>query len=128
MTTATLDQDLNATLPLDGNTAPADTQQQSAQAPIAPVSPDPTDSRAFAITSFVLGIASIVSGWTLIAPVIGLVLGSVALRRGTGERNLALWGVWLNGVMLGLTVLALTAVAILLGLGLLGAAWLPFVA
>lgn len=75
------------------------------------------DARGFAITSFVLGIASVVSGWTFIAPVTGLILGIIALRRRTTERTLALWGVWLNGVMLALTVLAALVVLSLLVFG-----------
>ncbi|MBS3181943.1 DUF4190 domain-containing protein [Leucobacter sp. Marseille-Q4368] len=70
-------------------------------------------SRAFSITSFVLGIASVVSGWTFFAPITGLVFGILALRRGTQDRALALWGVWLNAVMLALWVLAgIVAVAV----------------
>jgi thiol:disulfide interchange protein len=75
--------------------------------------------KAFAITSFVLGIASILSSWTFIAPIIGLILGAVALRRDTRERALALWGVWLNGIMLALTVAAVLLVVLLGGAGFL---------
>ena len=67
---------------------------------------------AFAIASFVLGIASIVAGWTFIAPIVGIVLGTIALRRNTSERTLALWGVWLNAAML-----VFTGLAIVLGFG-----------
>lgn len=79
---------------------------------------------AFAITSFVLGIASIVSSWTFIAPIAGLVLGILALRRNTSERTLALWGVWMNAIMLAGTVLALTALVLIGGIGII--ATLPF--
>ncbi len=87
--------------------------------------PAAEDSRGFAITSFVLGIASVVSGWTFIAPITGLILGIIALRRRTAERTLALWGVWLNGVMLALTVLAAFVVLALLAFGLFT---IPFMA
>ena len=83
------------------------------------------NARAFAITSFVLGIASVVSGWTFVAPIAGLILGIIALRRNTNERTLALWGVWLNGIMLALAALAIVAFALLLGAGLIA---LPFFA
>lgn len=83
------------------------------------------NARAFAITSFVLGIASVVSGWTFVAPIAGLILGIIALRRNTNERTLALWGVWLNGIMLALAALAIVAFALLLGAGLIV---LPFFA
>lgn len=97
--------------------------QQPAQGP-APAAANPENTRVFAIVSFVLGIASIVSGWTFIAPIAGLVLGILALRRGTSDRTLALWGVWLNGVMLALTSLAVLFGFALIGFGLLAA---PFV-
>lgn len=79
--------------------------------------------RGFAITSFVLGIASFVAGWTFIAPIIGFTLGMIALRRGTTERTFALWGVWLNGVLLALAALGILLAAILVGAGILT---LPF--
>ncbi|RGE16873.1 DUF4190 domain-containing protein [Leucobacter sp. wl10] len=82
-------------------------------------------SRGFAITSFVLGVASVVSGWTFIAPITGLILGVIALRRGTSERSLALWGVWLNGIMLALAALA---AVVMLSLIFLGVFSLPFLA
>ena len=80
---------------------------------------------AFAITSFVLGLVSIVSGWTFFAPIVGLILGILALRRGTPERALALWGVWLNGAMLALSLIGIVVFGALLGAGILA---LPFLA
>ncbi len=71
------------------------------------------NSYGFAIASFVIGIASILSAWTFVAPIVGLVLGILALRRNTKERTLALWGVWLNGAML-----AFAAVGLVLLIGL----------
>lgn len=88
----------------------------TAQAP-APTAQTPADIQragAFAVTSFVLGIASIVAGWTFVAPVIGLVFGLLALRRGARERTLALWGVWLNAAML-----LISAILLLVGAGAL---------
>jgi len=78
-----------------------------------------TSGDAFAITSFVLGLVSVVSSWTFFAPIIGLILGIIALRRQTAERTLALWGVWLNAALLTLTVLFAFGIAALLGFGLL---------
>lgn len=68
--------------------------------------PSPDQTRTFTITSFVLGIVSVVAGWTFIAPIVGLVFGIIALRRRTADRALAIWGVVLNSVMLGATALA----------------------
>lgn len=96
-------------------------QPETPTNPDAPTSPDTT--RGFAITSFVLGIASVVSGWTFFIPVAGLVFGIIALRRQTTERTLALWGVWLNAAMLALTALAVLFFVIVISLGLFA---LPF--
>ncbi|MBL3691051.1 hypothetical protein D3226_13990 [Leucobacter chromiireducens subsp. chromiireducens] len=75
------------------------------------------------MVGFVLGIASIVSSWTFIAPIAGLILSILALRRGTTERTLALWGVWLNSIMLAFTAIGILIGAVALGAGLLA---LPF--
>ena len=83
----------------------------------------PETVRIFAIVSFVLGIASIVSGWTFLAPIAGLVFGIIALRRHTTERTLALWGVWLNGIMLAFTAIGMLISVTILGAGLLA---IPF--
>ncbi|WP_336660854.1 DUF4190 domain-containing protein [Leucobacter sp. USHLN153] len=76
-------------------------------------------TRAFSITSFVLGIASVVGGWTFFAPVTGLVFGVLALHRGTRDRALALWGVWLNAAMLAIWALAVLAAIVIFGFGAL---------
>lgn len=68
-----------------------------------------------------LGIVSVASGWLFFAPLTGLILGVVALRRGTTERTLALWGVWLNGVMLALWAIAVAALLAFIGAGLIAA-------
>lgn len=73
---------------------------------------------AFAVTSFVLGIVSIVGSWTFFAPVIGLVFGILALRRGTAERALALWGVWINAILLAFTALIALGALTVFGIGL----------
>lgn len=97
--------------------APDPAQQWAQPAPqgVPQAAPNPETTRIFSIVSFVLGIASIVSGWTFIAPITGLVFGILALRRGTTERTLTLWGIWLNAIML-----ALTAIAVLIGVAVLG--------
>ena len=91
-----------------------------------PATPSQGPENAFAITSFVLGIASIVSGWTFVAPIVGLIFGVLALRRNTAERTLALWGVWMNVAMLALAALGLLALIVFAGIAL--AAGLPFIA
>lgn len=85
----------------------------------SPAAPARKPDSAFAIASFVLGIASVVSSWTFVAPIIGLVLGILSLRRGTNERTLAIWGVCLNGAMLALTALIALGLVTVAGIGFL---------
>ena len=76
------------------------------------LSPSP-DARGLTISSFVLGIVSIASGWIFFVPLTGLILGLVALHRKPAERALTVWGIALNGAML------LVSVVLLFLLGLL---------
>jgi hypothetical protein len=81
------------------------------------------ESRALSITSFVLGLASIVFSWTLFAPIVGLVVGILALSREPAGKTMAMWGIVLNAIMLaGVLFFALLA---LVGTGI-GFAFLPF--
>ncbi|GAA1514644.1 hypothetical protein GCM10009761_15740 [Agromyces terreus] len=65
-----------------------------------------------------LGIVSIFASFTFFVPVIGLVLGIMALRREPASRTMAVWGIVLNAVMLAGTVIA-TLAALAFGLVLL---------
>lgn len=118
MTTQSVD---SPTTPLPDYTQPQVAQQT--QQPLQPTAAAPQNGGAFAITSFVLGIASIVAGWTFIAPVIGLIFGILALRRHTQERVLALWGVWLNAAMLALSALIVLGIVSVVGLSVVGGAF-----
>ncbi|WP_374007161.1 hypothetical protein [Leifsonia sp. LS-T14] len=82
-----------------------------------------TPDRTLSITSFALGLASLVFGWTLVAPVAGLVLGIMALKREPLGRTFAIWGIVINAVMLGGIVLAAMLTLVGLGIGFLA---LPF--
>lgn len=80
----------------------------------------PAESTGLSITALVLGILSIVAGWTFLVPVVGLILGLVALNREPRGRTIAIWGVVLNAVMLaGSLIVGLVA-------GAIGLALLPF--
>jgi hypothetical protein len=97
-------------------------------APVAPVgapvgAPLAEESRGFGISSLVLGLVSILAGFTLVVPAGGLVLGILALKREPASRTMAIWGIVLNGVMLAGAVLA-TLVAVAFGLAVLP--FLPF--
>ncbi len=62
--------------------------------------------------SLVLGIASILAGWLVIAPVIGLVLGVKSRRREPMAQGRAAWGIALNGICLAIwVVLAVLMIA-----------------
>lgn len=97
--------------------APVAAPTQSHEHPV-----DQHTAKSFSIASFIIGLVSIVAGWSLIAPIVGLVLGVIALRRKTAERTLALWGVWLNAALLVLGTLTLIAVFAFFGFGMLLAA------
>jgi hypothetical protein len=103
-------------------TAPAVTPPAiSAPAPAAQGGPAPLapeDSRGFSLASLVLGLVSILAGFTLVVPAGGLVLGILALKREPASRTMAIWGIALNGVMLAGAVLG-TLVALAFGVALL---------
>jgi len=87
-------------------------------APVAPAA-----DRTLSVTSFVLGLASIVFGWTFVAPIAGLVIGIIALRREPLGKTFAVWGIVLSALMLFGVLLGL--VLALAGIGL-GLTFLPF--
>jgi hypothetical protein len=95
-----------STIHVDG--APQQTAYQAAE------------SKGLSVTSLVLGIVSIVAGWTFFVPVVGLVLGLVALNREPRSRTMAIWGIALNGVML------VGSLVVGLVVGAIGLAMLPF--
>lgn len=80
-------------------------------------------ARTLSITSFVLGLSSIVFGWTFVAPIAGIVVGVLALSREPHGKAFAVWGIVLNAVMLAGVLFALLLAVAGVGLGL---AFLPF--
>ena len=107
-----------STLHPDQTTPPAAYPAPPAYAytPAAPVRP----TSPLALTSLVLGLVSILAGWTFVAPIAGLIVGVLALGREPYARTLAVWGIVLNAVML-------AGVFLLLVFGLVfGLAFLPF--
>lgn len=94
--------------------------------PPAPGSRGPRDphgastTTGLSLTSLILGIASIVAGFTFFVPIAGLVVGILALKREPLGRTMAMWGIVLNSVILvGAVILLLAAIAF-------GFAFLPF--
>ncbi len=70
------------------------------------------EMRGFSIASLVLGLVSIAASATFFVPVIGLVLGIMALKREPASRTMAIWGIVLNGVMLAGAVLVAVGVLV----------------
>jgi hypothetical protein len=79
--------------------------------------------RGLSITSFVLGVVSLLFWFSLLVPIAGLVLGFAGLRREPAGRGFAIAGIIINGVFVLLAVLAIVFV-VLLFLGALGS--IPF--
>jgi hypothetical protein len=96
---------------------PAPAPSPSAPHAVDPYAVDPAaaasadEQRGFAISSLVLGLVSIVAGFTFVVPVAGLVLGILALKRESSARTMAIWGIVLNAVMLAGVVIAGLAAA-----------------
>ena len=65
-----------------------------------------------------LGLVSIVASSTFVVPIVGLVLGILALQREPASRTMAIWGIVLNSVMLAGTLLV-TFGALAFGLAML---------
>ncbi|MGW9632295.1 DUF4190 domain-containing protein [Agromyces sp. NPDC055520] len=101
-------------------TTVTDTATQAPFAEPNPYAAPAAETRGFSIASLVLGLVSIVSSFTFFVPVIGLVLGVMALKREPASRTMAVWGIVLNAVMLAGTVL------VTLGALVFGLAMLPF--
>lgn len=66
------------------------------------------------IASLVLGLVSIFAGFTFVAPIVGLVLGVIGLKREPAGKGMAIAGLILNGLML-LGWLLLIGIIVFLG-------------
>ncbi|WP_127793076.1 DUF4190 domain-containing protein [Agromyces sp. LHK192] len=80
----------------------------------------PAETNGFSIASLVLGLVSILAGFTFFLPVAGVVLGILALRREPASRTMAIWGIVLNSIMLAGAVIGALFMLVV------GAAFLPF--
>jgi hypothetical protein len=74
--------------------------------------------RGLGIASTVLGILSLFFGWTVVVPIVGLVLGIMSLKREPEGRAFALAGVWINAAILflGLVLLVIVIIAVSIGI------------
>ncbi len=97
------------------------TQPQASFAESNPYASLPVaETRGFSIASLVLGLVSIVASSTFVVPIVGLVLGLMALKREPNFRTMAIWGIVLNAVML------LGAALVTIGALVFGLVMLPF--
>ncbi|MGO2004495.1 MULTISPECIES: DUF4190 domain-containing protein [Micrococcaceae] len=86
-------------------------QQQYPQQPYIQYGAPPP--RGMSIASMVLGLVSILAGFTGIVPIVGLVLGIIGLRREPAGRGMAIAGIIINSLtLLGWLLLIIFVVAI----------------
>lgn len=81
----------------------------------------PPPPRGLSITSMVLGLASFVFGFTFAVPLVGLILGIIALKREPAGRAMSLTGIIVSAVML-LAWVAVVFFFILFAIGVFGTA------
>jgi hypothetical protein len=58
----------------------------------------PGPPKGLSVTSMVLGLVSIVLGFTFLVPLVGFVLGIIGVRREPAGRGMAITGLVLNGL------------------------------
>lgn len=80
----------------------------------------PAPPRGLSIASLVIGLVSLLAGAVVLVapPIVGLVLGVVALKREPAGRGMALAGIWINAAALALLVLGAVLIVGLLAVGL----------
>ncbi|TBN58022.1 DUF4190 domain-containing protein [Glaciihabitans arcticus] len=84
--------------------------------------PNPTivsSAKGLSITSFVLGLVSLACGFVFVVPVIGAVLGFVAVRTEPAGRGFAIAGIWINLAITAFWLLVTTVLIVGLAAGLL---------
>ncbi|MDR6169583.1 MULTISPECIES: hypothetical protein [unclassified Curtobacterium] len=62
--------------------------------------------------SLVLGVCSLLAGWTFVAPIVGLCLGVASRSREPFARGRAGWGIFLNLVALAVWILLLVLLVV----------------
>ncbi len=75
-------------------------QQGFAQQPYGQAGYPAPAPKGLSITSMVLGIASLLMGWTFLMPIAGLVFGIMALKREPSARGMSITGIVLSGLCL----------------------------
>jgi uncharacterized membrane protein len=70
-----------------------------------------TQQKDLATTSMILGLVSLVAGWTVVCPLAGFVVGIVSWRREPGGHDRAVVGLLVDGVVLAAVVGAVAIIA-----------------
>lgn len=75
----------------------------------------PQPPRGLSVSSLVIGIVSFFLGFTVLIPLVGLILGIAGLRKEPAGRGMAIAGIWINAIILvaGLVIAGLIIAAIL---------------
>lgn len=85
----------------------------------APLQPGQTEGVGRSVASMILGIISVVGGFTfLLPPIVGVVLGHIGLKREPHGRGMAIAGLVMNYVSLALLLLAVVFLVILVIAGI----------
>ncbi|MBC7518226.1 MAG: DUF4190 domain-containing protein [Microbacteriaceae bacterium] len=80
--------------------------------------------RPLSTASLIIGFCSIAFWFTFFAPLVGLILGIIGLRKEPTGRTFALVGIWTNTVMLAIAFIGLVLLVVLLSVGIAGyTAW-----
>ncbi|WP_085528541.1 DUF4190 domain-containing protein [Kocuria massiliensis] len=100
--------------------SPAQPQQSYAPQPVNYLQA-PAEPKGMSVASMVIGLVNIFMGWTVILPIIGLILGLVGLRKEPAGRGMAITGVILSGlIVLGWVVIFLFLFGIIGGAAVSG--------
>jgi hypothetical protein len=75
------------------------------ETPVESPAPAAASAGTYGILSLVLGLVSIVTGFTFVVPIVAIVFGVMALRREPSSRSFAIWGIVLGSIMVGIPLL-----------------------
>ncbi|MFI7397559.1 DUF4190 domain-containing protein [Micrococcus luteus] len=103
----------------DATTVPAYGQGTPGYGFGAPLQPGQTEGIGRSVASMILGIISVVGGFTfLLPPIVGVVLGHLGLKREPHGRGMAIAGLVMNYISLALLLLAVVFLVILVIAGM----------
>lgn len=99
--------------------APAPGHGRAAYGFGAPLAPGQTEGTGRSVASMILGIVSIVGGFTLVVPpIVGVILGHLGLKREPNGRGMAIAGLVMNYLSLAFVLLGVVLLTILVAAGM----------